>query len=86
MFMDIARFLPYMMEMQRYIDPPLQSLHAPATLRAGIDIPQLILSFKAMHLGLTALWAVEGPPFQQTTQVVRQQMQFFTKGILRKAQ
>ena len=37
-----------------------------------------------MHLGLTALWAVEGPPFEQTTQLVRQQMQFFTEGILRK--
>jgi AcrR family transcriptional regulator len=90
MFMDTARFLPYMMEMQRYVDPPLQSLFVAleerGILRAGIDIPQLILSFKTMHLGLTALWAVEGPPFEQTTQVVRQQMQFFTEGILRKAQ
>jgi AcrR family transcriptional regulator len=88
MFMDTERFLPYMVEMQKYIDPPLQSLFAAfadrGLLRAGIDIPQLILSFKTMHLGLTALWAVEGPPFQQTTQVVRQQMQFFTEGILRK--
>jgi AcrR family transcriptional regulator len=90
MFMDTARFLPYMMEMQRYIDPPLQSLFAAleerGTLRAGIDIPQLMLSFKTTHLGLTALWAVEGPPFRQTSQVVRQQMQFFTEGILRKTQ
>ena len=90
MFMDTARFLPYMMEMQRYTDPPLQSLFAAleerGTLRPGIDIPQLVLSFKTMHLGLTALWAVEGPPFKQTSQVVRQQMQFFTEGILRKTQ
>ena len=88
MFMDTERFLPYMMEMQRYTDPLLQSLFAAieerGTLRAGIDIPQLIQSFKTMHLGLMALWAVEGPPFEQTTQVVRQQMQFFTEGILRK--
>jgi AcrR family transcriptional regulator len=90
MFTDAGHFLPYMVEMQKYIDPPLQSLFAAleerGALRAEIDIPQLILSFKTMHLGLTALWAVEGPPFQQTTQVVRQQMQFFTEGILRKAQ
>jgi hypothetical protein len=39
-----------------------------------------------MHLGLTALWAVEGPPFRQTVQTVRQQMQFFSEGIRRKAQ
>jgi AcrR family transcriptional regulator len=90
MFTDTAGFLPYMVEMQKYIDPPLQSLFSAleerGALRAGIDLPQLILSFKTMHLGLTALWAVEGPPFEQTYQVVRQQMQFFTEGILRKAQ
>jgi len=90
MFMDTARFLPYMVEMQKHIDPPLQSLFAALekrqALRADIDVPQLILSFKTMHLGLTALWAVEGPPFAQTTHVVRQQMQFFTEGISRKEQ
>ena len=90
MFTNTAGFLPYMVEMQKYIDPPLQSLFAAleerGTLRDGIDLPQLILSFKTMHLGLTALWAVEGPPFEQTTRVVRQQMQFFTEGITRKAQ
>ena len=88
MFIDTERFLPYMVEMQKYIDPPLQSLFTSfekrGLLRADIDISQLIMSFKTMHLGLTALWAVEGPPFQQTAQVVRQQMQFFTQGILRK--
>jgi len=87
MFTDTAGFLPYMVEMQKYIDPPLQSLFTAlverGALRPEIDIPQLIMSFKTMQLGLTALWAVEGPPFQQTYQVVRQQMQFFTQGILR---
>jgi len=90
MFADTARFFPYMVEMQKYIDPPLQSLfsalEARGALRPGIDLPQLILSFKTMHLGLTALWAVEGPPFEQTIQVVRQQMLFFTEGISRKGQ
>ena len=90
MFMDTAHFFPYMVEMQKYIDPPLQSLFAAleerGALRPEIDIPQLIMSFKTMHLGLTALWAVEGPPFEQTAHVVRQHMQLFTEGILRKAQ
>jgi AcrR family transcriptional regulator len=89
MFMNTERFLPYMVEMQKYVDPPLESLFATfeerGLLQAGIDIPQLVLSFKTMQLGLTALWAVEGPPFQGTTLVVHQQMQFFTEGILRKA-
>ncbi len=90
MFTDTARFFPYMVEMQKHIDPPLQSLFSGLAergmLRAGIDLPQLIMSFKTMHLGLTALWAVEGPPFEQTSLVVRQQMQFFTQGIMRKTQ
>jgi AcrR family transcriptional regulator len=90
MFLDTERFFPYMVEMQKYIDPPLQalfhSLKERGELRADIEIPQLILSFKTMHLGLTALWAVEGPPFQHTAHAVRQQMQYFTEGILRKAQ
>ncbi len=90
MFMDTERFLPYMVEMQKHIDPPLHSLFGALerrqALRADIDVPRLILGFKTMHLGLTALWAVEGPPFERTTQMVRQQMQFFTEGILRKAQ
>lgn len=87
MFSDTARFLPYMIEMQKYADPPLQSLFAGfaqrGRLRPGLDLAQLILSFKTIHLGLTALWAVEGPPFRQSTEMVHLQMQFFTGGILR---
>jgi AcrR family transcriptional regulator len=90
MFTNTAGFLPYMVEMQKVIDPPLQSLfstlEARGALRPGIDLQELMMSFKTMQLGLTALWAIEGPPFEQTTRVVRQQMQFFTEGIQRKVQ
>jgi hypothetical protein len=34
-----------------------------------------------MHLGLTALWAIEGPPFRQTIETLRQEMKFFCEGI-----
>jgi AcrR family transcriptional regulator len=89
MFTDTARFLPYMAEMQKYINPPLESLFTAFErqnlLRPNQDSAQLIMSFKTVHLGLTALWAVEGPPFRQTKQVVIQQMQLFANGILRKA-
>jgi len=89
MFTNTPRFLPYMVEMQKYIDPPLQSLFQALKdggwLRADIDVPELVMSFKTMHFGLTALWAVEGPPFKQTIQTVRQQMRFFSEGIARKA-
>ena len=90
MFGDTERLLPYLIEMQKYIDPPLHSLFARleerGLLRPGIGVPHIIQSFKTVHLGLTALWAVEGPPFRQTTKAVRRQMQIFTNGILRRAQ
>jgi len=90
MFADTERLLPYLVDIQKYTDPPLQSLFTVfaerGLLRPDTDLPHLILGFKTIHLGLTALWAVEGPPFQQTTQAVHQQMQIFTDGILRKAQ
>ena len=88
MFQETERFLPYLVEMQKSIDPPLESLFTQlrdrGLLRSGIDLPKLIMSFKTMHLGLTALWAVEGPPFRQTAQTVRRQMQFFSQGIGKK--
>jgi AcrR family transcriptional regulator len=90
MFSDTERLLPYLVEIQKYSDPPLQSLFAAlqqrSLLRPDIELSHLILNFKTIHLGLTALWAVEGPPFQQTTLAVRHQMQIFTDGILRKTQ
>jgi AcrR family transcriptional regulator len=88
MFQDTERFFPYMVEMQKSIDPPLEALFTQlrdrGLLRPGVDLPQLIMSFKTMHLGLTALWAIEGPPFRQTCQTVRRQMQFFAQGIGKK--
>jgi AcrR family transcriptional regulator len=90
MFLDTERFIPYMLEIQKYTDPPLQSLltelQQRGKLRPDLDLAQLIMSLKTMHLGLTAFWAIEGPPFRHTVQTVRWQMQFFSEGIKRKAQ
>ena len=89
MFSNTERFLPYMVEMQKYTDPPLlelfRGLERRGLLAAGVELSQLIMSFKTMHLGLTSLWAVEGPPFRQTIKTVRRQMRFLTEGILRKS-
>ena len=85
MFVNTEHFLPYMIEMQKVIDPQLEALllrlQKRGLLRADIDLPQLTLAFKTMHLGLTALWAIEGPPFRQTTETLRQEMKFFCEGI-----
>lgn len=88
MFIDTPRFVPYMLEIQTYTDPPLMALlsglEKKQLLASDIDLPELMMSFKTMHLGLTALWAVEGPPFRQTKQTVRRQMKFLAEGISRK--
>lgn len=85
MFVRTEQFLPYMVEMQKAIDPPLQelfaSLQARGVMRKDVEIAQLIPVFKTMHLGLTALWAVEGPPFRGTEMVVKQEMKFFCEGL-----
>ena len=44
---------------------------------------ELILSFKTMHLGLSALWVLEGPPFTGARAMTRHHMELFAKGVER---
>jgi AcrR family transcriptional regulator len=85
MFVRTEQFLPYMVEMQRAIDPPLEelftSLQARGAMRRDVEIAQLIPVFKSMHLGLTALWAIEGPPFRGTEIALKQEMKLFCEGL-----
>jgi AcrR family transcriptional regulator len=85
MFLRTEQFLPYMIEIQKVVDPPLaalfDTLQARGIIRSDIKLQDLILSFKTIHLGLTALWAVEGPPFQATERLVEQEMKMFCEGI-----
>jgi hypothetical protein len=32
-------------------------------------------------MGLTCLWAIEGPPFKSTTKILKLQMELFSKGL-----
>ena len=79
------QFLPYLVEIQKVVDPPLEALFGNlqerGVIRGDIKLPDLILAFKTVHLGLTTLWAVEGPPFQATQMLVEQEMKMFCEGI-----
>ncbi len=81
-------FRPYMMEMQKAIDPPLhklfQGLRTRRLIRRGLDIAVLVGVFKTMHLGLSALWAIEGPPFRGTDQILTEEIKLFCEGIKEK--
>ncbi len=85
MFLHTEQFLPYMAEMQKVIDPPLEALFGAlqrrGAIRSDVDLPDLILVFKTIQLGLTALWAIEGPPFQQVARTVEREITIFCKGL-----
>ena len=85
MFLRGPQFIPYAMEMQKAIDPPLESLfqklQESGKLRKDVPLALLIPIFKTVHLGLTGLWAVEGPPFQGTEMVLQHEIRFFCEGL-----
>ena len=85
MFLHTDSFLPYMTEMQKAIDPPMEelfrALRERGLLRKDINLAELIVIFKTMQLGLTALWAVEGPPFRGTEFVLAQEIRLFCEGL-----
>jgi len=73
--------------MQKAIDPPLEDLfrglQKRGLMRQDVEIPELIIVFKTIHLGLSALWAVEGPPFRQTEKTLKKEMNLFCEGLRR---
>jgi AcrR family transcriptional regulator len=85
MFNRVEQFLPYLVEMQKIIDPPLETLFRSLQVRGMIckDVPlaELILVFKTVQTGLTALWAIEGPPFHTTEKTLELEMKLFCQGL-----
>jgi AcrR family transcriptional regulator len=88
MFLRTEQFLPYMVEMQKVIDPPLEalftSLRERKAIRDDVPVPQLVMVFKTMQLGLTALWAVEGPPFAGTEWTMKEEIRLLCEGLREK--
>jgi len=85
MFLHTDSFMPYMAEMQKAIDPPMEklfrALQQRGLLRQDVNLSELILIFKTMQLGLTALWAVDGPPFRGTEYILTQEIKLFCEGL-----
>jgi AcrR family transcriptional regulator len=85
MFLRTKELMPHLAEMQKAIDPPLEALfrqlQADEKIRKDVDVALLIPIFKTIHLGLTGLWAVEGPPFQGTEMVLQHEMKLFCEGL-----
>jgi AcrR family transcriptional regulator len=85
MFSRTEQFLPYMIEMQKVIDPPLETLFRRlqdrGVMREDAALEELILVFKTVQMGLSALWAIEGPPFRATEKVLQLEMKLFCEGL-----
>jgi AcrR family transcriptional regulator len=79
------QLLPAMVAMQRVVDPPLGELfarlRARGAIRGDVPAPQLVLALKTLHLGLTALWAIEGPPFRNAYRTLRLLAKLFGDGL-----
>jgi len=76
---------PYLVELQPIIDAPLitlfQSLQERRLLRSDIPMDILVLNFKTMHFGLSAVWALEGPPWEGASATLPAQVQLFCSGF-----
>ncbi len=85
MFARPEQMSRYIVELQDIIDPPLirlfTSLQGRGVLRADIPIPALLLQFKTFHFGLSATWALEGPPWRGTSHALSEQVKLFCSGL-----
>lgn len=72
-------------EIQTVMDPPIVGLFAAlqkrGLMRDDVDMAALVGAFKVMQLGLTVVWAMEGPPWPNMAEAIRNQVRLFCSGI-----
>jgi AcrR family transcriptional regulator len=72
-------------EFQARLDEALSALFERLLARPGMrrstPVAELVLSFKTMNLGLTAIWVLEGPPFIGARMLTRRHMLLLAKGL-----
>ena len=85
MFLHTDRFLPHMAEIHDLTRSTTETLFLAlqkrGAIRADVSIGDLTLVFNNMHLGLSALWAIEGPPFRTTDYAVQREIALFCEGL-----
>lgn len=85
LFARSEQMYPYIVELQKIIDPPLvrlfESLQGRGLLRSDVAMASLVLHFKTVHFGLSANWALEGPPWRGTARTLPEQVRLLCHGI-----
>ncbi len=76
---------PELAEFSDQVDLALAALFERLLARPGMrrstPVAELVLSFKTMNLGLTAIWVLEGPPFIGARMLTRRHMFLLAKGL-----
>jgi TetR/AcrR family transcriptional regulator of autoinduction and epiphytic fitness len=79
----------YIARMQESIDPALTLLFTRLQdrrlVQPDVGVGALVERFKALHFGLSCLWAMEGPPFRVAYRAVDDQTEMFARAIERRA-
>lgn len=85
MFARPDQMFPYLVELQTIIDVPLirlfEALQERRLLRRDVPMDLLVLNFKTMHFGLSAVWALEGPPWKGSSAALPAQVRLFCSGL-----
>lgn len=88
MFMKTEQFLPHMARIHALTmksnEALFERLKAEKLIRSDIPTTTLANVLTTIQLGLTALWAVEGPPFTMATATMKAEIALFCEGLERK--
>lgn len=87
MFTGGESFKPRIVELDAATTPPLvtlfEGLRRRELIRSRIPVANLVQAFKVLQLGITSVWAIEGPPWNHSRELARLQVKFFCQGIRR---
>jgi AcrR family transcriptional regulator len=85
MFVHTDEFRPHMAEIRDLTMPAVEmvftKLRERGAIRRDVDLADLVLVFTNIHFGLSALWAIEGPPFRGTDHVLEREIRLFCEGL-----
>jgi AcrR family transcriptional regulator len=85
MFLNTDAFFPYMVEIHGLVAKNMESLFRAlqerGDIRRDVSVADLTMVFTNMQMGLTAQWALEGPPFAGTEATLRREIELFCEGI-----
>jgi len=87
MFTGGEAFTSRIVELDAATTPPLvtlfKGLRERGLIRLDVSIAELVLAFKVLQLGVTSVWAIEGPPWKKSRELARLQVKLFCQGIQR---